>query len=259
MEIEPVPDEAALRFGRSLIVADLHIGIEEEFRKRGYSIPSLTPHMERKLLRLIDSFDVDNLIIAGDIKHGIIGSRQDYREVGMFLENMVEHVQVEIVKGNHDGGIQHLRVSQGKPSNGNGEINEVKVHGPKGLKINDFGIVHGHAHPSIDLMKSRVLVMAHEHPVVRFVDGLGVGVNMKTWMRVRFKDSGKGPEELIVMPAFNDYLGGTSVNSSETKFLSPLLKKKLVDIGNAKLYLLDGTFLGKRKDLIQLDDIVGNK
>ena len=39
------------------------------------------------------------------------------------------------------------------------------------------------------------------------------------------------------------------MNVKETKFLSPVLKNKLVDLDEAEIYLLDGTFLGKLKDL----------
>ncbi|MCK5548117.1 MAG: metallophosphoesterase, partial [Thermoplasmata archaeon] len=211
MEIEPVLDEAALVFGKSLLVADLHIGIEEEFRRKGYNIPSQTHRMEKRLVDLIETHDVERLIILGDLKHSIIGSRQDYREVRWFLEKMVEHVGIELVKGNHDGGLQHLTKY----------FDDVKIHGPKGVRMDDVGLVHGHAHPSEDIWKSRTIIAGHEHPVVKFVDRMGMVVYMKTWLRMRFK-KGLGPEEFIVVPAFNDYLGGTAVNTKDSKFLGTI-------------------------------------
>jgi len=241
MEPEPVADEAALLVGKVLIVADLHIGIEEEFRLKGYNIPTLTHHIERRIIELIEKHDIDKLIVLGDLKHSIIGTKRDYREVKMFLEEILEHVDVEIAKGNHDGNIQHWT----------GSFDDVTVHGPRGFRLDNLGLFHGHAHPSDDLWKSKILVMGHEHPVVKFVDRLGVPVFLKTWLRTRFTSSDIEPKELLLVPAFNDYLGGTSVNASGSKFLGPVMKNKHLDLKNAKLYLLDGTFLGKRKDLIQ--------
>lgn len=240
MKIKPVPDEAALLLGKSLVVADLHIGIEEEFRQKGYNIPSLTHHMEKRLIMLIEGHKVDKLIVLGDLKHRIIGFKQDYREVKRFLERILEYVDVELAKGNHDGGLQYMIRS----------LENVTLHTPKGFKMKNFGLFHGHAHPSEDLWKSQILIMGHEHPVVRFVDRLGIPLYMKAWLRIGFRDSKVKPEELVVVPAFNDYLGGTAVNAPDVKFLGPIMKKKYLDLKGARLYLLDGTFLGKRKDLI---------
>jgi putative SbcD/Mre11-related phosphoesterase len=241
MKLEPVADEAALIYGKALLVADLHIGVEDEFRQKGCNVPSLTHNIKKRIIGLIETHDVNKLIVLGDLKHSIFGTKQDYREVRRFLDDILEYVSVEIVKGNHDGNIQHWTQS----------LDKVAVHGPKGFRDGELGLFHGHAHPADDLWKSKVLVTAHEHPVVRFVDRLGVHVYLKTWVRIKLEDPKLKPEELIVMPAFNDYLGGTSVNTPEFKFLGPLMKKGFLDLDQAELYLLDGTFLGKRKDLIQ--------
>jgi putative SbcD/Mre11-related phosphoesterase len=240
MEPEPVPDEAALIIGKSLLVADLHIGVEEEFRQKGYNIPSLTHHLEKRIVKMLDGNDVDKLIILGDLKHGIVGTRQDYREVKSFLWKMLDCIEIDIVKGNHDGNIGNWTRS----------MDGVTVHGARGFRMEEYGLLHGHALPSEDIWMSDVLIVGHEHPVVRFVDRMGIHVYMKTWMRIGFKDAETGPKEMIVVPAFNDYLGGTSVNAPDATFLGPLLKRKDLNLEDARLFLLDGTFLGKRKDLI---------
>jgi hypothetical protein len=51
------------------------------------------------------------------------------------------------------------------------------------------------------------------------------------------------------MPTFNDLLGGIAVNEKDSELLGPIMKNNLVDMDNADIYLLDGTFLGKLADL----------
>jgi metallophosphoesterase superfamily enzyme len=65
--------------------------------------------------------------------------------------------------------------------------------------------------------------------------------------RYGVKETGK--LGVIIMPAFNLLLGGTPVNVKKTsdELLGPLLRNNFVDMENAELYLLDGTFLGKLK------------
>jgi putative SbcD/Mre11-related phosphoesterase len=240
MKPEPVPDEAALLIGRALLIADLHIGLEDEFRQKGYNIPSLTDRLMKRVLGLVEDCGADTLIVLGDLKHSVTGSKQDFREVRAFIDDIIDHVDVEIVKGNHDGGIQHWA----------GSAEGIVVHGPRGVVLEGHGLFHGHARPSEKVLKSKTLIMAHEHPVVRFIDRLGVPVQMKVWMRADFKDSKSNPKELIVMPAFNDFLGGTTVNNPDVKFLSPTIEEDKLNLDDARVYLLDGAFLGKRKDLI---------
>jgi hypothetical protein len=60
-----------------------------------------------------------------------------------------------------------------------------------------------------------------------------------------------GKLKVIIMPAFNDLLGGVPVNEKRPsdELLGPLLKNEFIDMEKSELYLLDGTFLGKLKNL----------
>ena len=54
----------------------------------------------------------------------------------------------------------------------------------------------------------------------------------------------KSLPELVIMPVFNEFAGGISLNSERSKgFLGPLAKCS--ERENAGIYLLDGTFLGE--------------
>ena len=51
--------------------------------------------------------------------------------------------------------------------------------------------------------------------------------------------------QILVMPAFNPLCGGIAVNRDS--LLGPF--KSLIDVDGAEVYLLDGSSLGKVKDL----------
>jgi hypothetical protein len=59
----------------------------------------------------------------------------------------------------------------------------------------------------------------------------------------------------VFVPPFNDFLGGRPVNArriEEThagERLGPLLRSGAVDLDDAEVHLLDGTFLGRVKQL----------
>ncbi|MEX2738290.1 MAG: hypothetical protein Q6356_004385, partial [Candidatus Wukongarchaeota archaeon] len=54
---------------------------------------------------------------------------------------------------------------------------------------------------------------------------------------------------LIVIPAFNEALGGISVDQSQKKWIGPILKNCGANSNNIDLHLLDGTYLGAASSL----------
>ncbi|HTY74813.1 MAG TPA: hypothetical protein VMD05_04525, partial [Candidatus Nanoarchaeia archaeon] len=65
--------------------------------------------------------------------------------------------------------------------------------------------------------------------------------------------------EVFIMPSFNDFLGGRAVNESRPKkeigadaLIGPVLRSTAVDVEDAELYLLDGTFVGTLRQLRNL-------
>jgi metallophosphoesterase superfamily enzyme len=66
-------------------------------------------------------------------------------------------------------------------------------------------------------------------------------------------------EEIFIMPSFNDFLGGRPVNETRPRkeigneaLIGPVLRSEAVDVDEAELYLLDGTYLGTLNQLRQL-------
>ncbi len=248
MDILPIHNEPALLIEEldTLIIADLHIGMEHEIFKAGANMPSGTRDMKRHIIRLIKENNVKKLILAGDVKHQVPGhSHQEYRELPFFFQDILEHVDsIDITKGNHDGNIEDF-ISPG-----------VRVHPSSGMVMGnrDVGIWHGHAWPSPEIIASKISVMAHNHPAMVFVDGLDIHGKVKCWLRgpwdiercaERYDDIGGG---YIMMPAFNPLCGGTYVNEASARMRGTVMRNGFADLGNSTIYHLDGTFMGLVKD-----------
>ena len=64
-----------------------------------------------------------------------------------------------------------------------------------------------------------------------------------------------GTKRCVFVPPFNDFLGGRPVNSKRIEKmhagerLGPVLQSGAVDLDDAEVHLLDGTFLGRVKQL----------
>lgn len=242
VDLEPVPDIPALvarGTGTHVIVADLHLGIEFALRRSGFTIPSQAPRMLDTLRSLSDRGE--RLVILGDVKHRIptLGRRED-TEIRRFLEGALESFKgVTVVAGNHDPGI------------GPALPPGVEALSPQGTRVEDIGLVHGHVWPSEEVMAAKTLVMAHIHPAVVFVDSIGTRTSEKCWLRARLRRKkvkeryGVCPSGVVVVPAFNPLLTGTPVNIQGGTMLGPLFRNDLVDRSTYRVYLLDGTNIGR--------------
>ncbi len=129
--------------------------------------------------------------------------------------------------------------------------------------------------------------MGHLHPVVVFRDPTGCKITRQVWMKAKcdaeafakilLQKSGIKIEgsvvdtlkkhygvrlkatEIYIMPSFTDFLGGRPVNETSPRkeigsesLIGPVLRSEAVDVDDADVYLLDGTFLGTLNQLRQL-------
>jgi len=226
-----------------LVIAELHLGLEYEIYKSGISILPQREKFLETLETLIEITKAKKLVLVGDIKHKVPGSsiRED-KEIPKFLEQISSKVKTIIVKGNHDDRIEEIL-----PKN-------IKIYSSRGLKIGKYGFFHGHAWPSKALMKCDYLFMGHIHPAIEFRDEFGHRNSEKVWIKdrmdaekikKRFGLTQTGKLNVIIIPTFNNILGGTAVNRvANEKQFSPLLANEILDLDSAKIYLLDGTYLG---------------
>ncbi len=244
-DIQPVYGIPALKVGNCLVIGDLHIGVESHLRAKGFHLVSHTSDMHDAIIEAADE-DIDRLIVIGDVKDSVPGStKQEYAEIPDFFESLFERFgMIDVVRGNHDTSIEEFLPGR------------VKIRPATGMRIDDVGFVHGHTWPSEDVMSCDTLVMAHNHPAVMFRDGVGRQMTEPCWFRGRFRDGASDdrypslPSRFIVIPAFNRMLGGSPVNVIDEALLGPILNSDLLDLDNARLYLLDGIDLGRRGDLM---------
>ena len=261
-----------------LVISDLHIGWEVALAQEGVHVPSQTPRLLEKLRNIVGSEKFERLLILGDVKHTVAKiEHEEWRDVPWFLEKATRIVRkVQIVPGNHDGDIKALLPET------------VETLSPRGTIIGDVGLFHGHTWPDVGLLGCRTLVVGHVHPVVVFKDPMGFRITRQVWLRAPcngellakfvLRRSGvklgkKQPREilrdkydidlraenLVIMPAFNDFLGGQAINRSSIsrrrrfrEFIGPVLRSGSINFEKAETYLLDGTFLGSLDRLMSL-------
>ena len=242
MDIQPVYGIPALRVDNMAVITDLHIGLETHLNCKGFHIETRTWDMFDTIAGLDD--DISRLIVLGDVKDSVPGSsRQEFREIPEFFERLLERFDiVDVVRGNHDTNIEEFLPSR------------VHVAPASGLLINDVGFIHGHTWPSDKVMRCDTLITGHNHPTVMFMDGIKRTSTEPCWVRGPFSETNERypavPRSYIIMPAFNRMLGGAPVNIDGGKLLGPLMNSELVDLGLARIHLLDGIDLGTVSSLM---------
>lgn len=243
IHLQPIPHESALLLKEKniLIIADLHIGIEIELQDSGIHVPSQTALMEQRLRKLLTTYAIHEIVLLGDVKHTIISSpRMERSDVRRFLDMLQSFGTIHIIPGNHDGNIRNF-ISP-----------EIQVHPSDGFIIEHVGFVHGHRWPHEDIMQCDQIVIGHSHPTIMLTDRLGYKTFEPCWVRGKCVEGilrKRYPQavhpSVMVMPAFNPLCGGNAINKEPLN--GPF--GSLIDMPNAEVYLLDGTLLGKLKDL----------
>jgi putative SbcD/Mre11-related phosphoesterase len=242
LQVDPVFDTPLLLIERTqkvLVAADIHLGMEYELWQCGVSIPSQTKRLQEMLLQKLAEIDPDRLVLLGDIKHNVPKtSWQEKQEVPAFLQSLSRQVEVDLVPGNHDGGLADLA----PPG--------TRVQPSTGFILDGVGYFHGHTWPDAELFSCDMLVTGHIHPAVRLRDPLGHGIARPAWVRApictacvetHYKKK-LSASEMIIVPAFNDLCGGLSLNETQENEDGPVLTMASLD--QARIYLLDGTDLG---------------
>jgi len=243
IEFQPILNEPALFIKEKeiLVLADLHIGIESELSEKGINTFSQTKKMINHFFSLCKKYKPKEIVLVGDIKHNIPSSTiQERKDVKKFLEELQSFGLIHIIPGNHDGNIKKI-----SPDN-------ILIHPSDGFIIENIAFVHGHRWPSEEIMMCEQIVIGHTHPTIMFTDRLGYKTFEPCWVKGYF-DKNKLKEkypnstnpQILVIPAFNPLCGGIAANKEG--ITGPL--GKIIEIDNAQIFLIDGTYLGKIKDI----------
>ena len=258
---------------KTLVIADPHIGWEMALQEKGIHVPSQTPKLLKKLVALLSEHQPDALLILGDVKYTVVKAEAgEWHDIPDFFTELQGYVRdISIVRGNHDANLEPLL-----PEN-------VKLLPATGTVIGDMGLFHGHKWPSPMLLKCKTLLMGHVHPVVVFRDPSGFKITRQVWAKAQLntvqlsrtilqqqkmkvegapeatvkKQYGFKPQaaNVFMVPSFNDFLGGRALNQTrpgkegQATMIGPMLRSGIVEMDNAEVYLLDGTYLGTLNQL----------
>ncbi len=225
----------------ALIIGDTHFGMEVKLKERGIYDEQLSERILEKIMKLLKETKASKLIIAGDAKENILETDKKTVEI---LKSIAEATELIIVKGNHDGGIEKLGILG------------IDIAGPGGMVYRNVGIMHGHSWPDEKLMQCDYLISAHQHPQISVMDKSGKVHGEPVWLVVGSDGEkiGKHYEnfnekiKLVLLPAFNPLVGST-INKPKEKQLGPILNNKLFKLNDALLFRLDGSLMGKMKNL----------
>ena len=229
----------ALLHNGALIVGDTHFGMENKLRRRGIYDEQFSMRVFSRLKELIREHKAEKIIMLGDVKEDITVLDEKTEEVLAKLSMLCEII---IVRGNHDGGIERCA--------------NAKVIPAGGFVYEGLGLIHGHSWPAEELMGCKYLVAGHQHPMVMLTDTLGKRHSEAAWIIAppdaeniakRYKSFNK-KIELVLMPAFNP-LVGSAINIDEKQHLGPLFNNNLFKLDDALVFRLDGTGLGKIKNI----------
>ncbi|MCL5239479.1 MAG: metallophosphoesterase family protein [Candidatus Marsarchaeota archaeon] len=232
-----------IRKERALVVGDLHIGMHLKLREKGFYFQRATERMAESLLETYKEAKARRLVLLGDVKESI-GSPKfaEYRELKTFFES-IAGADTCVVRGNHDGGIGRVLSNMG-----------FKIPVESEMIIGGVALTHGNSWPSSAAMMERYVVVGHGHYALRNNDSLE-----KIWIvsKVTAKASKKYARynravKLVAAPSFNSLITGSAL-SPKTKLYLPMFKNDVFEFGKADVYGMDGSLIGRVKDLMSAD------
>src|SRR5689334_18807429 len=133
----------------ALLIADLHFGKINHFRKAGIPVPTKANEKNlEKLLSLIQSIRPQRVIFLGDLFHSHYN--EEWEMVRTFIGTFPE-ISFELVIGNHDI-LSEIQYERSKIKLHHDTLNEfpfVLSHHPLENISDDFYNLAGHVHPGV--------------------------------------------------------------------------------------------------------------
>ncbi len=187
--------------GRTLVVADLHLGYEDALEGDGLHLPRThTMGLMGELLGAIERQGAERVVVLGDVKHDFHRGRWECRDdVRAVISMISECCDCVIVRGNHDNYIQSI-------------VAGLEAEVVDSIDIDGHRLEHGHA-SSVQ----RPLIIGHEHPSVRLFDRVGGFVKIPCFLH-------HPVEGVTVLPAFSPMAPGNDLcNGLRPELFSPAL------------------------------------
>jgi putative SbcD/Mre11-related phosphoesterase len=196
---------------QTLVIADLHLGIEEALCREGVFVPrGHFARVQQRLERILQALHVSaqnplaRLVINGDLRHQFgplsQAESQETQQLLSWLSSQTE--DIILVSGNHDGDLAHLaqRFPQCTVTSAHREAHCWIVHGDEII-----------AAPK----EIEWTVIGHEHPAVSLRDPITARTEVyKSFLVCK-------EQKLIVLPSFNQLIRGSDLTKEAP--LSPYL------------------------------------
>lgn len=181
--LELLPERAAWWPAReTLLIADVHLGKDQVFRRHGLAVPAdvLADELSR-LDRLLDARPARRLIVLGDLIHAPPRAGESWPDAVAAWRNGHSRLDVGVVAGNHDRAIDGLLRQWGMAALGDEHLFE------------DLTLQH-----AADLANPAPGLSGHVHPVARLRAG-PESLRLPAFAR-------RG--EHLILPAFGRFTGG---------------------------------------------------
>ena len=233
-------NEPAAVIGKKLILCELHFGIELTLQTRGVHI-NLDPTIySTRVNQLKQVSKTTELIVIGDFKDNYGGFEQRERNYFNELINQLKFSKITVVKGNHDSRIEEMAKNS---------FPHFFVEPPTGMTFThhgvSYGLFHGHAAASANVLKSDYLLMGHNHAGVQ-IGKKEFAKTLAAWIIAPF---GK-KQKLVCFPSFNPLSGAVPFNAiQQNKLHGPIFKDPQLSLEEAEVILLNGQRIGKLKHL----------
>ena len=204
--VDLLPERALfIRAARALVVADLHVGKSESYRRFG--VPSTDGIDEESLIRLSRAAmraEAKVIVVVGDLTHSAEGIGEAERE--RFAEFRARcSLPIRLVEGNHDRGARSLppewmidRVGE------TFELAGVRFcHDPAEVSATAKWTICGHLHPVLSVSRG-----------VRSVEAPAFVV--------------EHARRTVVLPAFSKFSRGVRIEPSEQRGIFPIVEHAVV-------------------------------
>nr|BAL60085.1 hypothetical conserved protein [Candidatus Acetothermum autotrophicum] len=219
---------------RALVIADVHLGIEEALRDEGVFVPRQhLAHVQQRLERIFQELHITpseslrKIIINGDLRHqfGPL-SRVEQKESQEFLRWLAPWAeQIVLIEGNHDGSLRQFASERVTVTKSYREGPCLFVHGDEVLDLTpqppSLKRKGEHSPPSLGEGSGERswLIIGHEHPAVGLRDPITQRVEVyKCFLVGKF-----GGNNLLVLPSFNQLVRGSDLLKEQP--LSPFVQQ----------------------------------
>ena len=197
-ELHLLPERAAWwPAGKTLFIADLHLGKAATYRALGQPVPAGTTQENlARLSALIARYTPQQVIFLGDFLHAAAARTPDV--LGALQQWRTQHAAVEmtLVRGNHDS-----RAGDPPASLGIVVVDEPYLHGP-------FALCH---HPQQHA--THFVLAGHVHPVCRLIGPGRDSLRLPCFVAQTHQ---------AILPAFGEFTGGWRVTAGQEQRIYPV-------------------------------------